>query len=280
MSAEETILDATPDHLARSTDVQLLARVVGLEVDRLRAALDLLRGNFTAINADLLLATYEEQYKLPINPAGRSYEQRRAAIIAAMQRTFTSGTGADWKAKLTQFLGTNWEYIEGEDGGTPDSGIVQILLPFGDSIDPPENLAVGTKTAGGLANDTYYWRVTAVNIFGETTGSDEISSTVTGGNGTVPLTWDEVAGAASYKVYRGTESGEEFLVASAATNGYTDTGVAASDEALPLTNTTKPYTTAQAEKIARAITPAHIQLNFGYSDGFIIGVSRIGEDTL
>jgi hypothetical protein len=83
----------------------------------------------------------------------------------------------------------------------------------------------GTSTTiTGLTNDTpYYFIVTATNSGGEGTASAQATATptaavlpipgaptglvATGGNGQVGLTWNSVAGAASYNIHYGTTSG-------------------------------------------------------------------------
>jgi hypothetical protein len=68
----------------------------------------------------------------------------------------------------------------------------------------------------GLAADTYYYRVTAVDDVGETVGATEDSAVVTGtGDTNVDLVWDAVSGATAYRIYRsdttGTYGGVHFL---------------------------------------------------------------------
>jgi uncharacterized protein YmfQ (DUF2313 family) len=40
------------------------------------------------------------------------------------------------------------------------------------------------------------------------------------------------------------------------------------------------YSSAQVEALARRITPAHIQIILAYSQGFLVGISRVGRDAL
>ncbi len=230
--------------------------------------------------ADILLAAYEAKYGIPRPPDDASVASRRANILAAASRTAAGASGLAWVDKLTAALGSGMTYIEGTGAGPPAANTIEIALPYGTSLPAPATLAVGTKTAGGLPNATYYWTVTAVNAYGETTISNRVTTTVSAGNGTVPLTWVAVDGAASYNVYRGTVSGSEKLVGSSAVASWTDTGPAMGTQSAPTVNTTQPPSTAIAQSIARAITPAHIALTYTYSAGFLVGISRVGDETI
>jgi uncharacterized protein YmfQ (DUF2313 family) len=42
----------------------------------------------------------------------------------------------------------------------------------------------------------------------------------------------------------------------------------------------RAYNAKQAEALARRITPAHVQIVMRYSQGFIVGVSRVGQDAI
>ena len=80
---------------------------------------------------------------------------------------------------------------------------------------------------------------------GETTGSSEVSATISATTQTVPLSWTATANATGYKVYRSTVSGGESTspaliatIASGSTTSYTDTGTAAASGSVPASNTT------------------------------------------
>jgi hypothetical protein len=108
---------------------------------------------------------------------------------------------------------------------------------------PPTGLGASTASGGTLATGiTVYYVITAL-IAGadETQPSAEVDATPSGGNLSVALTWSVVAGAAGYKVYRGTNSGgENTLVAtilSPSATAFTDTGPAYTTASPPNTNT-------------------------------------------
>lgn len=96
----------------------------------------------------------------------------------------------------------------------------------------------GSATGGTLAAATYYYKVTALDAFGETTASPEASVTTTGTTSSVGLAWVAVTGATSYKVYRGTTAGGESTFYTTVTNSFTDTGAAGTAGTVPTANTT------------------------------------------
>jgi hypothetical protein len=94
-------------------------------------------------------------------------------------------------------------------------------------ISPPTGVTAGNpgSLGGGLtAGSTYYWVVTATNSAGETTASAEVSYTIPSTKGAAFLSWNQVAGANGYKVYRGTSSGGENILA-ATLSGQTATSL-------------------------------------------------------
>jgi len=70
----------------------------------------------------------------------------------------------------------------------------------------PTNL-VATKTAeGDLEDDTYYYKVTAIGVNGESLGSTEANATTSGTDNSVTLEWDDQDDVA-FRVYRGLSTG-------------------------------------------------------------------------
>lgn len=110
----------------------------------------------------------------------------------------------------------------------------------------PTNLAAVIATGGALVDDEYFYRVTAVNASGETTGSIEDSATTSGTDNTVDLTWTAVTGATSYNIYRSLTTGTGFtLLDNSLTNSYSDDGSETPSGAMPTVNTafaTNTYT--------------------------------------
>jgi len=109
----------------------------------------------------------------------------------------------------------------------------------GPSLLAPPTLTLGAiATSGGtFAAGTYFWKVTAFNIHGQTLGSNEITATVPA-NGTVSLTWTAAPGAQYYYVYRGTTSGSEVAIYQAGVTSIVDGGTTnPGGPALPTSNT-------------------------------------------
>ena len=93
----------------------------------------------------------------------------------------------------------------------------------------PTGLAVTDGGAGGtLAAATYYYVVTAVTSTGGETVASAEQSIVNPGGHKNQLNWNAVPNAFGYNVYRGTSSGNDFLLTGAGlpvgTNSYLDDG--------------------------------------------------------
>lgn len=82
----------------------------------------------------------------------------------------------------------------------------------------------GSTTGGTLAAASYFYKVTAINVFGETIASAEATVTTTGTTSSVGITWPASTGATSYRIYRGTATGAENVYYTSTTNAFTDTG--------------------------------------------------------
>lgn len=113
---------------------------------------------------------------------------------------------------------------------------------------------VGTVTAtpalGGTLTDAtpYYYKVTALNATGETTGSPEATATTASPNLSIALSWTAITGATSYRVYRGTAPSGESVYFSTGTNSFTDVGAAGTAGTVPTTNTTGGTLTQKTAK--------------------------------
>ncbi|WP_346925878.1 hypothetical protein [uncultured Arthrobacter sp.] len=126
----------------------------------------------------------------------------------------------------------------------PVSGVTSFGTPVyivsGSLISAPSITLGATATTGGtFAAGTYYWKVTAINVAGETIGSNEATQAIAA-NGTQVLNWSAISGATGYKVYRGTAPGaQSTLVATLGTVvTYTDTGIAGTAGTVPTVNST------------------------------------------
>lgn len=137
--------------------------------------------------------------------------------------------------------------IAGNDG----SDFFQCALDTA-TISRPFNLAASVGGSGGSwgATGLVYYVLTATNATGETVASAEIAANVDVVTKKVTLTWDEVTGAAGYKLYRSTSSGTyttpalRTTIGSGATLTYIDDGSACGAGSPPSANTTGGAATA------------------------------------
>lgn len=164
--------------------------------------------------------------------------ERKAAVAAAGEATFTGDedvevvTGTVISADAPTDEGETIEFITTEDGTTG----TQVLAPG--TVTPTPS-----GSGGSLGTATYYYVVSAVNEFGETTSSPEASAIVTGPSGSVALDWADVTGADGYRVYRGTVSGGPYQrIGSPATSDLDDLGNAGTVFGPPDLNSTAGVT--------------------------------------
>ncbi|HQU41153.1 MAG TPA: hypothetical protein PK867_00015 [Pirellulales bacterium] len=113
---------------------------------------------------------------------------------------------------------------------------------------PPTLLTV-TNGGLGVPAGQYYYVVTAVNALGETVASNELGilfSSANNFNGAT-LNWTASPGATSYRIYRGTQPGQEnLLVGTSFTNSFTENnnnGPLDNTQFWPGINTFPPFTT-------------------------------------
>lgn len=130
----------------------------------------------------------------------------------------------------------------------------------------PVQSATTTSTTGGtLAAATYFYKVTATNILGETTASNEQSIVTTGTTSSNTVSWAAVPGAAGYKVYRGTATGaENVFYTVGAVVSFLDTGAANTAGSPPVTNTTGGSNTSFTSTI-----------QWPYLDSGVLGINKM-----
>jgi len=169
------------------------------------------------------LDEHGQTFNLVRNPA---YSATGTLVFVATEPTLiASGTQASSVASQT---GDTITYQ------TTDSGTTCSELSI------PSNVAVVAATTGGhLAAGTRYYHVTALNQFGETTGSQDVSVTNTGTTSKNTVTWNPVAGASSYQVYSTTTANSygQRVGSTVATN-FIDDGTITPSGAEPQRNTT------------------------------------------
>ena len=118
-----------------------------------------------------------------------------AAVRGAIVATDLSGNRAIYagtQTKLYQLAGSAWVDQSAGALAAPVQGAISTTL-----------------TGGTLPAATYYYVITALNAFGETLASNEMSIATTGATSKIQVTWAAVAGATGFKVYRGTAAAGE-----------------------------------------------------------------------
>lgn len=230
----------------------------------------------------------------------RIYDALAVEVPAAALVPFAWGEYLDWHAETfnlerkTAVAATGEVTFRGDPGTLVGTGQVVTTVPTGEDetevefittasgttsaqVAAPTGLgATPTTTGGTLATGTYYYQVTAVNSFGETTGSLEVSAAVTGPNGKVTLDWADMAGATGYRVYRGLAAGgEKGLIASPAASTHVDTnatppGVAGPPEENLTAGVTLPVEAVEAGSVGNVAALAISEL----------GTPNLGIDAL
>jgi len=154
----------------------------------------------------------------------------------------------------------------------------------------PVNAGFSSGSGGSLDAGTYYYQITATNVFGETTPSTETSITVTGSGNQVYVIANGMLNAAGCDVYGRSTGAEGFLAAGTIVGGqcvYTDTGAATPGSAPPGTNTTAGFMANGVPLSPAGGTPTQVQYNNGGVLGGIPGsavtsggsVTLFGTDT-
>lgn len=281
-SSLQRYLDVLPPFEASSNVVQATLNAVAKEADRIDAAREAIRLSAFPNTATDLLAVYEEQFGLSVNPPDKTLDQRRTTVLAYLQSLESSGFGMLFRRNLGALIGTNWSYQEHntEDPLSPPGNLLAIKLPFSSAIGAPTGLAAVAGTGGTMLLGTYHYAVTANNFFGETLPTADVQTDVAD-NGRVTLTWNPVSDATSYSVYRGVDVASRVRIAGAVTDPtYTDTGTDPIGSGPPSTNTTASFQVTEAFVFARRIVPAHVDIQFNYGGGFIMGVGQVGVTPL
>ena len=146
---------------------------------------------------------------------------RKDPVAAGGEVVFTGDPGTLVATGTTVSSDPATEDDEGQEFLTTVSGVIgdRLLTPSAPSATP-------SGTGGTLPAGTHYYRVTAVNEFGETVGSPENSAVTTGTTSKVTLDWPDVPGATGYRVYRSDVSGQDGVrLYDAAASTFIDTGL-------------------------------------------------------
>lgn len=173
-----------------------------------------------------------------------SYLDEHAATVGLARKASTKGAGqVTFEGTVGALIATGTELATERTDPDAEPVIFRTMESLILAPAPGPEALVGTAVPGGaLLGDTYYYYVTAVTDDGESIISNEISVTVAPLAATpttaVALTWNGVAGATSYNIYRGTQTNEEvLLVELGEVLTYTDNGSATGTDQRPPTNT-------------------------------------------
>jgi hypothetical protein len=92
-------------------------------------------------------------------------------------------------------------YMWDVSGSTRNYGMNVSQIPI-----PLIPTATSSTTGGTISAATYYFKIVALDNFGNTTpaGPESIAVTTTGSTSSIRITWAQVAGAETYRVYYGT----------------------------------------------------------------------------
>lgn len=181
-------------------------------------------------------------------------------------------------------LNPNFVGPEGPTGpGPTGTAVAAVALSVGQLINfftiaTPVLNAPSTATTGGtLAAGTYYYRIAATGVNGETLPSNEVSQVTTGSTSVVTLGWTAIDGAAQIKIYRGTAAGAEnvYFTTSGTATSFTDTGGASSSGSPSATDTTGGVQARLADASVQN-KPAHAFASANAASGAIANWSRRG----
>jgi hypothetical protein len=174
-----------------------------------------------------------------------------SSIVSETNANNANNIFRDNIAKATVINGAGSKAISGDlsDGsarsfGVPigfENGILGSLkiAPVGQVTNV---VSVGGAVPGCILapQQVWFYKITAVTPYGEGPASAEASVTAGGGSGCPTFTWNKVAGATSYKLYRGATTGTEGFIATITGGAVigSDDGTAAAGAAPPTTDST------------------------------------------
>jgi hypothetical protein len=157
----------------------------------------------------------------------RSTKGENAEVIVGKAVPYTA------QADIASFQSTA---VEGEIGVF--NADTNLAISPAVALGTPQNVVVTGNAAGGaLAAGTYYYKIVAVNAVGVSLGSSEVNVTTTGSTSSAQLSWNDVAGATSYRVYRGTSAAGEDHYQVSGGNTFIDAGAVGTTGTVPVAAT-------------------------------------------
>ena len=288
----ERILDSLPPFLHDPPDLQGPVLSLANEIDRLDAAVQKLigppEGRNSSSTAELfplysssLLGEWEEVLGIPTD-SRKTMVQRQTTVRTVLGTLKQPHSASVWKAAMDDVFGgaSNWSF-------TVNGQTITLWTAFLDSLAAPSVVSSSVSAGGTLtASTTYKYAVTTGNLYGETTPTSFADVLTTGTNKQATLTFGTVVGQ-NYYIYRGIGAATKQRLAVAAIAGtgsnvaFVDTGYSNSGPFVPTTNTTSSALGLEALRVARVLTPAHIDIALGYANkGFILDVSKLDAGVL
>jgi hypothetical protein len=112
-------------------------------------------------------------------------------------------------------------------------------IDFGKVANPTTTSITPSSSGGTLSAATYYYKLVAVDSYGNETGpSTEISTTTTGSTGSVSIVFPSVTGAVSYRMYQGPSSDGESKYFTGSSSPMVDIGSGYTTKVIPIFNLT------------------------------------------
>lgn len=132
MGAYERMLATVPSYLRTSEYFKALLIAEGAEIDAAKAGADELMDQLFVSLATYGLSLWEERLGLPVNPAGRTLQERRERITAKQR-----GSGTSTKAMMEQIAES---YTNGQVEITEQNDLYQFTATFISEIGIPSQI--------------------------------------------------------------------------------------------------------------------------------------------
>ena len=181
-------------------------------------------------------------------------------VLVATTQAYIAPTDASSAHAITTTGGTQTLHAGAKNSATADADAGNVKFA------PDAPTFSGAATTGGFleGGKTYYYRVSAVYAAGESLPGGEGKYDVPSGTNTnkITLNWTALSDATGYKVYRGTESGQEQLLATLGNVlAYVDNTNATPSGAMPTSDTSSGIAVAVAVNVAVITTKAYVAGN-------------------
>jgi hypothetical protein len=213
-----------------------------------------------------------------MNPYFKTTKGYNAEVIVAKQVAYTTdATYADFVANA----------VEGEIGVFNADSSASLLGSA--SLAAPGAPTANISTIGGNLNNVhYFFKITGLNAAGETTGSTELDVNVTdaGDTNSIALTWPELAGATSYRVYWGLvtatqdkyyavqDNSFDFVTAGGTAGTVPVANTATGAAAQAVTSGTKVFIAQKRDSLIHKTTPFKVESGIGQYTAYVAPVKE------